>query len=132
MFKLRNIAALLAISALLLAGWVSATHWHFHGVLSGEKIAAEGNCCSATHETAACYPAAETNSHTSGLSGAHSTHLGDGCSLCDFLASHVFGLAMVYEFAGMLAELQLTPEPLIDSPTSLIRSASCRGPPLAA
>lgn len=129
----RNIAALLAVSALLLAGWMNATHWHFHGAPSGQANGLDGSCCSAAHESLACHSSSDpvSVSDSGRLSGAQSSHLGDGCSICDFLASHVFGLAMIYEFAGMLAEGQLAPEPLLDSPASEMRWAACRGPPLA-
>jgi hypothetical protein len=132
--QFRTIAVLLALSALLCAGWTRTTHWHFHGHSSGQVTNAVGTCCSAAAEAGECHSGAEglcVSGDCPSVEADHS-HFGEHCSVCDFLASHVYGLVMIYGYAGMLAESQLLPEPLIDSPTSQERWVTCRGPPLAA
>jgi hypothetical protein len=138
----RTIAVLLALSALLCAGWTKTTHSHLHGHIHGHiqghsssQVAnSVGDCCSVKTEAGECHAAVEAVFAVGDSPAVESgrSHIGDHCSVCDFLAGHVYGLAMIYGYAGMLAECQCLPEPLIDSPTSQERWVSCRGPPLVA
>jgi hypothetical protein len=158
MSRSRTISALLAVSALLFAGWTSVTHWHFPGHSAGHshahpaQVAGDihseaGRPCCATVSDSPCDVACQAGSEATAdfeaaadsllpsqgtLAPSHPAHAGDSCSICDFLAGHVYGLVIVYEFAGMVAESQLIPELLFDAPTSQLRLATCRGPPATA
>ncbi|MFO0455718.1 MAG: hypothetical protein ACK5Z0_06880 [Planctomycetota bacterium] len=135
----RTIAVLLALSALLCAGWTKTTHWHIpghipghsHGHSSSQATNSVGDCCSVKSVAGECHVAVEAvfTLEDSPKVKSGRSHIGDHCSVCDFLAGHVYGLAMIYGYAGMLAESQWLPELLIDSPTSQEQWVSCRGPP---
>jgi hypothetical protein len=134
----RTTAVLLALSALLCAGWMKTTHWHYPGHSQGHSSSqatdSVGDCCSVKSVAGECHVAIEVVFRLADSPAVKSgrSHIGDHCSVCDFLAGHVYDLAMVYESAGMLAECHFLPEPLNDSPTSQQRWVSCRGPPLVA
>jgi hypothetical protein len=134
----RTTAALLAFSALLCAGWTKTTHWHFSGHAQGHSSSpvnsTVGECCfgrtlaGESHASLEALPALGDSPTVE----SDQSRNGDHCSVCDFLAGHVYALAMLFESAGMLAECQCLPEPLNDSPVSQQRWVSCRGPPLVA
>jgi hypothetical protein len=142
MSQSRTIAVLLAVSALLCAGWTKTTHWHVpghspghsHEHSSSQTTSAGGDCCSGMTLATDCHATVEAVPALGDIPTVKSdrSHDEGHCSVCDFLAGHVYGLAMVYEYAGMLAECQFLPELLSDALTSQQRWVSCRGPPLVA
>jgi hypothetical protein len=146
--RFRPIAALLALSALLFAGWTGTTHWHYldhghyenHGQVAGER---NSTGCSHSHRLeTACGLEATSNSasavpDTSTVPAvqketAPKETADPNCELCQFLAGNVFTPALSFEFAGAVAVVELLPEPSFSIPQRELRPASCRGPPLFA
>lgn len=130
----RTIAVLLTLAALLCAGSTKTTHWHFHGHSSIRATSSKSDCCSVMPDTGHRHASSEATSDSDYFPRVEAdlAHVGDHCSVCDFLAGHVYGLASAYGYAGTLADCRWLSELLIDSPTGQERWVSCRGPPLVA
>ena len=160
--RFRPIAALLALSALLFAGWTGTTHWHSldhghspdhghlpnHGHLPDQnhgQVAAKRNSTGCSHShwlEKACGLEATSASASAVLDTstvpaapkdtAPKDAADPNCELCQFLAGNVFTPALSFEFAGAVAGVELLPEPSFSIPQRELRPASCRGPPLFA
>lgn len=146
--RFRPIAALLALSALLFAGWTGTTHWHLpdHGhSLDHGQVAAKRNSTGCSHShwlEKACGLEATSASASAVLDTstvpaapkdtAPKDAADPNCELCQFLAGNVFTPALSFEFAGAVAVVELLPEPSFSIPQRELRPASCRGPPLFA
>jgi hypothetical protein len=136
----RTIAALLALSALLFAGWTGATHWHFSsghfssghfssGHFSKGNLLSEGSkgsCCAHSELALSREDCGQEESHPGSVPESATPH----CELCDFLAGNVFALQLNVEIAGPATVVELLSELSVMVPTRESRVASCRGPPL--
>jgi hypothetical protein len=126
----RTIAALLALSALLFAGWTGSTHWHFSsGHFSSGNLLSEGSkgsCCAHSELALSREDCGEEESHPGSVPESATPH----CELCDFLAGNVFALQLNVEIAGPATVVELLSELSVMVPTRESRVASCRGPPL--
>lgn len=154
MLQFRTIAAMLAMSALLLAGWTNATHFHLAN--GGEQFGASVSGCSAgscsdlavdsrvaseVSSPSKCCPIAvaeqaERSNQPTGdipeISSGHAAHEHGGCLICDFLAGQSDALTVSFQFAGMIAAGSALPELLPPVPARTLRGVSCRGPPALA